>query len=180
VLSELEGIVRLRLLESRKSRKKSRLGLEGRQRRRLLESRKSRKKSRVGLEGRQRRRLLESKKSRKRSRIGLEGRLRKLLVGMHERRTWLSGTKDWHMYKKILMRMNVQDMMEWEREVVVQLELDDLLLPRMFDRFLPTQLTVSPLAWKKNSRDSPLPLNNFLQKSPRKISVSVPTIIKAT
>jgi hypothetical protein len=106
---------------------------------------------------------------------GLEGRLRKLLVGMHERRTWPSGTKDWHMYNKIPMRTKVQDMM-----VVVQLELDDLLLPPMFERFLPTQLTLSTLAWKKNSRDSPLPLNNFLQKSPRKISVSVTTIIKAT
>ena len=133
------------------------------------------KKSRIGLKGRQKRQL-DSKKSRG----GLEGRLRKLLVGMHERRTWPSGTKDWLMYNKMPMRTKVQDMMEWEREVVVQLELDDLLLPRMIERFLPTQLTVSPLAWKKNSLDSQLLLRIFLLKSPRTIFVSVTMTIKAT
>jgi hypothetical protein len=191
VLSELEGIVnpglerrqwrqRRRLLESEKSR----IGLKGRQRRRLLES----KKSRIGLEGRQRRRLLESKKSRiglkgrlrrrllesKKSRFGLEGRVRTLLVGMHERRTWLSGTKGWHMCNKIPMKTGVQEM----TEVVVRLELDDLL--RMIERFLPTQLTVSPLAWKKNSLDSQLPPRIFLLKSPRTISVSVTMTINIT
>lgn len=69
-------------------------------------------------------------------------------------------------------------MTEWEREVVVRLELDDLLLPRMIELFLPTQLTVSPFPWKKNSLDSQLLLRISLPKSPRTISVRVTMTIK--
>jgi hypothetical protein len=74
-------------------------------------------------------------------------------------------------------RTGVQEMTEWEWGVVVRLELDDLLLLRMIELFLPTQLAVSPLARKKNSLDSQLLLN---LKSPRTISVSVTMIINAT
>jgi hypothetical protein len=64
--------------------------------------------------------------------------------------------------------------------VVVRLELDDLLPLRMVERFLPTQLTVFPLAWKKNSLDSQLLPRIFLLKSPRTISVSVTMTINIT
>ena len=122
------------MLESRESR----IGLERRQRRRLPKPRETR----IVLKGRRLSRLLEFKNSR----VGLEGTLRTLLVGMHERRTWPSGTKGWHMFNKMSMKMIVQELTEWGRELVIRLELDGVLVPHMIEHFLQTRLTVLAIA----------------------------------
>jgi hypothetical protein len=88
--------------------------------------------------------------------------------------------KGWHMFNKMSMKTKFQEMTAWERELVIRLELDGLLVPHMIEHFLQPLLTVSPLAWKKNSLGSQAPLRIFHLISPRTSSVNVTMTINTT